>query len=91
MDVTEGAKAELKNILAAHVDYPLACLRLTKTEQGQIGLCIDVAMPEDEVIEYQGTKLLVVNPAVASELADITIDIEAKDEGSQLVIIEKEK
>ena len=89
--VTESAKAELKNILDAHVDYPLACLRLTTNEQGTIGLSIDVEMPDDEVVEYQGTKLLVIKKDLAEQLDNITIDIEDNDEGAKLVIIDKEK
>jgi Fe-S cluster assembly iron-binding protein IscA len=86
--VTERAKAELKNILDAHVDYPLACLRLTTNERGTIGISIDVEMPDDTVIEYQGNKLLVINKEIADQLKNITIDIDGEDEGTQLVIID---
>jgi Fe-S cluster assembly iron-binding protein IscA len=89
--VTERAKAELKNILDAHVDYPLACLRLTANEQGSIGLTIDIEMPDDAVIEYQGTKLLVIKQEMADQLENIAIDIEDTEEGSQLVIIDKKE
>ena len=91
IEVTDRAKAELKNILTSHVDYPLACLRITTNEQGQIGLSIDVEMPGDEVVEYQGSKLLVIKQEIASELEDVIIDVEDKDDGKQLVIIDKEK
>lgn len=89
IEVTERAKAELKNILDAHVDYPLACLRLMANEQGTIGLSIDVEMPDDAVIEYQGTKLLVIKKEIADQLENIAIDVEDKGEGAQLVIIDK--
>jgi len=89
--VTERGKAELKKILTDHVDYPLACLRLTMNEQGQLGLCIDVEMSDDEVVEYQGSKLLLVKRELANQFEGIAIDAEDKDEGTQLVIVDEQK
>jgi Fe-S cluster assembly iron-binding protein IscA len=87
--VTERAKRELKGILTNNVDHPFACLRLRLNDRGRLGLGIDVEMPDDKVIEYEGSKLLLVEQELASNLEDITIDVEDGDEGSQLVIIDK--
>jgi Fe-S cluster assembly iron-binding protein IscA len=88
IDVTERAKKELKEILTKNVDHPEACLRLRTNEQGQLGLGIDIAMPGDEVVEYEGTKLLIVEKELAGSLENVAIDVEESDEGSQLVIID---
>ena len=47
IDVTERAKKELQEILNNNVEHPDACLRLRVNDQGQLGLGIDVEMPED--------------------------------------------
>jgi len=88
IDVTERAKKELKEILTQKVDHPEACLRLRTNEQGQLGLGIDIAMPGDEVVEYEGIKLLIVEKELAGSLENVAIDVEESDEGSQLVIID---
>ena len=87
--VTERAKKELKKILNDNVDHPEARLRLRINDQGQLGLGIDIEMPDDKVIEYEGSKLLLVEPELADSLEDIAIDVEDNDEGSQLVIVDK--
>ncbi len=84
--VTERAKAELRGILTSHVDHPQACLRLTVNEQEQLGLGIDIEMPEDEVVEYEGSKLLVVTRELATQLEGTVIDVEDREDGAHLVI-----
>ncbi len=88
IDVTERAKKELKDILTQNVEHPEACLRLRTNEQGQLGLGIDIAMPGDEVVEYEGSKLLLVESELAGSLENLAIDVEECAEGSQLVIID---
>lgn len=89
--VTERAKKELSEILKNNVDHPGACLRLKTNEQGQLGLGIDIKMPDDEVIEYEGADLLLVERELADSLQDIAIDVVDNDEGSQLVIVDESK
>ena len=87
--VTERAKKELKKMLTDNVDHPEARLRLRINDQGQLGLGIDIEMPDDKVIEYEGFKLLLVESELADSLKSITIDVEDGDEGSELVIVDK--
>jgi Fe-S cluster assembly iron-binding protein IscA len=89
IDITERAKKELMKILTDNVDHPEARLRLRLNDQGQLGLGIDIEMPDDKVIEYEGFKLLLIEPDLANSLEDLAIDVEDNDEGSQLVIIDK--
>ena len=89
IDVTERGKKELKKLLKENVDHPDACLRLRDDEQGQLGLGIDIKMPGDKAIEYEGSNLLVVAQELADSLHDVAIDVEDTAEGSQLVIVGK--
>ena len=89
IDDREEAKKELKEILTKNVDHPDARLRLRINDQGQLGLGIDIEMPDDNVIEYEGFKLLLVERELADSLEGIAIDVEDSNEGSQLVIVSK--
>ena len=84
--VTESARQELKRILSAKVDMPQARLRLTARGQGQLGLGIDIEMPGDEVVEHEGSKVLIVEHRLATSLEGVTLDVEDTPQGLQLVI-----
>lgn len=66
--VTERAKQELKSILSANVDNPEAALRLTTRGPGQLGLGIDMEAPGDQIVEHEGSKVLLVGPELAASL-----------------------
>ena len=88
IDVTERAKKELKKILSSKVDNPLAGLRLiTSGPRGQFGFSIDVEMPGDRVVEYEGSKVLLVERELATRLKGHTLDIEDTADGPGLVLL----
>ena len=87
--MTERAKQELKRLLATSVDWPGARLRLMDRGQGRLGLGIDIEARDDQVLEYEGTKLLIVGPGLASNLKQVTLDVEDTLGGVELVIIEE--
>lgn len=89
IEVTSRALHELKKILTSSVDNSYARLRLISRGEGRLGLGIDVEMPGDEVIEYNGSGLLLIGHELASNLEGITLDIDDTAEGAQLVISEK--
>jgi Fe-S cluster assembly iron-binding protein IscA len=89
IEVTERAKKDLKGLLTSNVDHPEACLRLRANEEGKLGFSIDIEKPDDRVVEYEGGKLLVIEPALADVLKDIALDSEDSDEGREFVIIKK--
>jgi Fe-S cluster assembly iron-binding protein IscA len=89
INVTERAKKELKRLLINNVDWPGARLRLMDRGQGKLGLGIDIEAPEDHVIEYEGTKLLLVEPRLATSLRQITLDVDDTPDGPELVISEE--
>ena len=85
--VTERAKQELKRILTENVDNPQAVLRLVTGEEGQLGLGIDVETKNDQVVEHEGSKVLIVENGLATSLKGITLDVEDTTEGAKLVIV----
>jgi Fe-S cluster assembly iron-binding protein IscA len=54
--------------------------------QGQFGLRVDRETLGDQVVEYGGTKVLLVDEGLADVLADATIDAEASEQGDNLII-----
>ena len=84
--VTERAREELKRILVANTDRPEACLRLTANEQGQLGLAIDVERQDDQIVEHEDSKVLLVEKDLADTLHGITIDVEDTPAGARLII-----
>jgi Fe-S cluster assembly iron-binding protein IscA len=89
INVTEKAKRELKKLLSLNVTWPGARFRLIDRGQGKLGLGIDIETREDLAIEYEGVKLLVVEPGLASNLKEVTIDVDETLAGPELVICGK--
>ena len=89
IEVTDRAKQLLKNTLSENVDTPQAGIRLVARGEGQIGLGIDVENPGDQVVEFEGSKVLIVEKNLAEALTGITLDVEDTEEGAKLVLLEK--
>ena len=87
--VTEGACKELKRILSDKVDWPGAGLRLIDRGQGILGLGIDIELSGDQVVKYEGTKVLIIESKLAANLVDVTLDVDDTPEGAELVISSK--
>ena len=88
VSVSERARGELKTILLDNVDNPEAGLRLSAGEAGQLRLGIDVEMPGDQVVEHEGSKVLLVEQELADNLKGLTIDAEDSPEGIKLVVVQ---
>ena len=89
LSVTEGACRELKRMLSDKVDWPGARLRLVDRGQGNIGLGIDIETPGDHVVEYEGIRVLVIEPELATNLTGIALDVDETPTGNELVITGK--
>jgi Fe-S cluster assembly iron-binding protein IscA len=89
ISITERAKQALKKLLSANVDWPGARLRLIDRGQGILGLGVDIEVSGDKIVEYEGTKVLIVEPELASRLNGVTIDVDDTLDSLGLVIIEK--
>jgi len=84
--VTEAGLVELKRILDEHTDNKQAGLRLTTDQSGTLGLTIDVETAEDQVLEHEGSKLLIIEQNLADSLEGVTIDVDETPEGNRLVL-----
>ncbi len=82
INVTKSAKQALKRLLHAHIDVPQGRLRLMDRGQGKLGLGIDIEMPGDRLVKYEGTTVLVVESELAQNLKGVTLDAE----GAELII-----
>ena len=84
--VTEAAKQELRKKLLAHTDEPDVGIRLQSDASGQLGLVPGRESQGDQVVEHEGTKVLLIAPELAATLKGITLDVQETAEGSKLVI-----
>lgn len=86
INITARAKQSLHKLLTSKVDLPEGRLRLVDRGQGKLGLGVDIEMPGDELVEYDGSTILVVERVLAANLEGVTLDVEDSVEGSNLVL-----
>lgn len=84
--VTESAKKLLKEILSTHSDEPETCVRLILNQPDQLGLILGKENSGDQTVQYEGTKVLVVEPQLATVLEEVTLDVGDTGEESKLVM-----
>ena len=85
LNVTDSAKRHLKELLLDKTDDPDFGVRLTVGAPGQIGLVLDRAGPSDQVVEYEGAKVLLVGQEEAQLLPEATLDTQDTPEGRKLI------
>ena len=90
LTVTEGAKQYLKKVLLAGTDDPDLGIRLTLDVSGEYGVALDREAPGDDIVEHEGTKVLLVEHDVAERLAELTLDAVDTPEGARLRLVPKE-
>jgi hypothetical protein len=84
--VTTRAKDALLQIrAAANIEVPEIAMRLEPEESG-FGLAPDTQKPGDQVVEFAGTTVLLVDDELAEDLTGVTIDSHTTDAGVRLVI-----
>jgi Fe-S cluster assembly iron-binding protein IscA len=88
--VTERAKTYLKESVLSkiHAKAPGFTARLAQTAPGEISLFPDKGMEGDEVVEHQGTTVLLIDGGLSDRLTGATIDCVDSPEGSHLRIIQ---
>ena len=90
--VTTRAKEALARMRASanvsdpNVSDPMVGLRLEKATAGRFGLFPDHERPGDQIVEHQGTKVLLIDDELTESLAGAKIDGKPTDQGLQLVI-----
>lgn len=84
--VTERAKEELKAILVDIGASPDEGLRLLPTEDGDFALSIDTEMSADQVVKYEGYKVLLIGIEYFQILNGKTIDCRDTREGTVIFV-----
>ena len=64
--VTKEAKQELKKLLLSDEDLQDHSLRIVDKGQGKLELISDCMKPDDEIVEYEGKILLIIEPGLLS-------------------------
>lgn len=86
LTVTESAKGLLREILNSNSDDPEMGLRLVLGPEKQMKMVLGEVEPGDQVVEYQGTKVLLVASELAPLFEEITLDVEDTADGPKLVV-----
>ena len=87
MNVTEDAKQELRRVLLLSTDNPEICLRLTANSPQELGLVLDTEAEGDQVIEHEGSKVLLIGQEAIDIVDRLTIGVEDTAEGKKLVAL----
>jgi len=85
--VTESAAEYLKTASVGVERPENACFRLRVGQKGP-DLAMDQTRPGDQVVQYAGEAILTIEPSVASEVSERTLDFDR--EKSRLVFTDTE-
>ena len=86
ISLTKSAKDRLRSLSQHICDQTETVLRLTLNERGQHKFVPDCKREGDQVIEYQGVPLLVVDGTVSVALEGLQIDFVDNDKGQAWVL-----
>jgi Fe-S cluster assembly iron-binding protein IscA len=86
VEVTERAREELKKTLDAQSPQPQHGLRLALVGPDEFGLGVDSEKDGDQVVQHEGSKVLMVQGALSQQLDGVTIDIHETEAGPRLVM-----
>jgi len=86
VNVTDRAKVTLKSALSRSIDEPGIGFRLDISQQGGFALYPDRERAGDEVVEHEGTVLLLIGEEVSQPLEGAIIDCTETPEGVRLVV-----
>lgn len=86
LNVTDRARAKLKELLETESDDRSVSLRLGKMASGALGVFPDRGRADDQVVEHDGAAVLLVGQDIAENVKDTTIDYEESGAGPGLVV-----
>jgi Fe-S cluster assembly iron-binding protein IscA len=89
LTVTNSAKELLKDTLRRRSEDPEMGLRLSTMSPGQFGVKMDRQMAGDQVVRYQGTKVLIVAPDLVPLMEEAVIDTTNANDGPRLSLYKK--
>jgi hypothetical protein len=77
--VTDRVRKKLKAMRDEVAERPEVCLRLRSNEKGVVGLYPDIQREGDQVVEHDGTPVLVIGPTMGAAMSGGIIDVEDID------------
>jgi len=86
LNVAESAKQMLKEALAAKTDDPEVTLKLVTNESGRFTLVLGQEKEGDQVVEHEGSKVLLIDRELSVLLEGRTLDCEDSREGRWLMM-----
>ncbi|MFP4174003.1 MAG: iron-sulfur cluster biosynthesis family protein [Candidatus Hydrogenedentota bacterium] len=86
LTVTDSATAALKEVLENVEHEPEQVLRLVFDGQGELNLALDSEKEEDQVVEQEGAKIMVIEPDVGEKLEGAVLDVKESEEGMAFTI-----
>jgi Fe-S cluster assembly iron-binding protein IscA len=86
VNVTERAKAKLKELLQTEGEDQSVGLRLGTTASGELGVFPDRERDDDQIIKHHGVAVLLVGQEITEEMEDTTIDYDESGPEPGLVI-----
>lgn len=89
--VTDKARETLKELLLSDSDDPEMSLRLVANQPGQFGLALDREAEGDQVVEQEGTKVLLIGHELANIADGTTLDVQDTPDGPKLSISKQDE
>lgn len=87
LTVTNSARDLLKEMLIKNSDDPETGMRLVvQPENRHFGLLLAKEQAGDQLIEHEGSKVLMVAPDLAPSVENMTLDVENTETGPTLVM-----
>ncbi|MBC8512179.1 MAG: hypothetical protein H8D32_04275 [Dehalococcoidia bacterium] len=86
LNVAESAKQMLKEALAAKTDDPEVTLKLVTNESGRFTLVLGQEKEGDQVVEHEGSKVLLIDGELSVLLEGRTLDCQDSPEGRWLMM-----
>jgi Fe-S cluster assembly iron-binding protein IscA len=86
LTVTEQATAALKELLEVQDHESEQVLRLLPEREGIHRLQLDVPREEDQIVEYDGEAVMVIDPALSDDLTGNVLDMKEAPSGASLTM-----
>lgn len=86
ISVTENAKRVLKTMLMAKEADPEKGLRLLPSSKGEFVLALDTELAGDQVVEYEGSKVLLVGIEYFKLLNGKIVDCRDTEDRTELFV-----
>ena len=89
LSVTESAREQLRDIVQANIDDPDFTLRLVANLSGEFTFTVDRAREDDQMVEHEGDRVLLVGSELGDAVEGLTIDWQETAGGAMLCYVSR--